>query len=263
MSSCYHATIGHVAKKFNLIYNFLWEQNKDKIMFFCSNTGKKSIEKINDINVHLIEEKQECIDMVIDKLKSEGIELNNIIGIGDDEKDLNMLFKIQELGGTVGVIADSSMRASNLIDYLDFDNLTIEDIANNIIETEFQIETNRLISKKLEEAKLQSIHGLKHLYNSHEYKKLCERKVQRKQELIEGYKNSLIDNDTLQKCFVTAQLANRYYGRYVQRKELNGEIVDENIQKKIYSVTKNMASQAISTNQNLLSEEFVKKFLKG
>lgn len=263
VSSCYHATVGHVARKFNIIYNFLSDQNKDKMIFFCSNTGKNTIEKIDDVNVHMIEAKEECIDIVLDKLKNEGFELNNIFGIGDDEKDLNMLFKIQELGGAVGVIADSSMRTLNLIDYLDFDNLTIEDITNNIIEAEFHIEINRLIRQKLEEAKLQSIHAFKHLSNSDEYKNLCKRKEQRKQELIEGYTNSLIDNDALQKCFITAQLANRYYSRYVQRKELNGEVVDENIQQRIYSVTRNMASQAISTSLNLLPEEFVKKLLKG
>jgi len=262
VSSCYHDTVNRVCKKFNIIYNLLTGDTKDKIMFFCSNTGKNCIERIEGVDVYLIEEKQECVDIVLNKLKNDGIELSNMIGIGDDEKDLDMLFMIQELGGTVGVVADSTMSFSTLVKYLDFDKSTIDDIVNSIINAEFNIETNRLISKKFEEAKHQSINGLKHLHNSDEYKKLCEVKEQRKQELIEGYANGLFDNDAFQKCFVTAQLANRYYSRYIQRKELNGEIVDENIKQRIYSVTKNMASQTISSSQNLLPEEFVKKFFK-
>lgn len=263
VSSCYHDTEDRVAQKFNIIYNFLLEENKDKIMFFISNTGKNCVEKKENINVHLIEEKQECINIVLNKLKNDGIEVSNIIGIGDDEKDLDMLFRIQELGGTVGVVADSCMGFSSLIRYLDFDKSTIDEIINTIIESEFNIETNRLISKKLEEAKQQSIHGLKHLYGSYEYKILIEGKSARNQELKEKYLNGVIDNDALQKCYVTSQLANRYYSRYVQRKELNGEIIDENLQQKIYLVTQNMAKQAISSSTNLLTGDIVKKMFKG
>ena len=54
-----------------------------------------------------------------------------------------------------------------------------DEIINKIIETEFNIETNRLISKKLEEARQQGVHGLKHLNASDEYKELIQRKSER------------------------------------------------------------------------------------
>ena len=111
MSSSHHDAKERISRKFNFFYNYVSEANRDKLLFFISEAkgGKGTIFEYEDVKVSLIGEKVECVDIVLDKLKNNGIQVNNIVGFGDDEKDVDMLFRIQELGGSVGTIADKDM----------------------------------------------------------------------------------------------------------------------------------------------------------
>lgn len=262
VSSSYHDAVERVARKYNIIYNLLSKENRDKIIFFCSHNQVMDEKNFDDITVSLIKEKEECVDIVLKKLKEAGIEITEILGLGDDEKDLNMLLKIKELGGNVGIIADSTMRFCNLLQYLDFEKRTLDENIDKIIEYEFSIESNKLINKKIEEAQRKRINFIEHFTGSEEYVDLIDRKTARKSELKEGYLSGNITAEALQNCLTAAELTVRYYNRYVREKELSGEQIDEGIDKKIYALTENISSSAISTNTNMLKSSLVRKLLK-
>lgn len=262
VSSSYHDAVERVARKYNIIYNLLSKENRDKIIFFCSHNQVMDEKKFDDITVSLIKEKEECVDIVLKKLKEAGIEITEILGLGDDEKDLNMLLKIKELGGNVGIIADSTMRFCNLLQYLDFEKRTLDENIDKIIEYEFSIESNKLINKTIEEAQRKRINFIEHFTGSEEYVDLIDRKTARKSELKEGYLSGNITAEALQNCLTAAELTVRYYNRYVREKELSGEQIDVGIDKKIYALTENISSSAISTNTNMLKSSLVRKLLK-
>ena len=262
VSSSYHDAVERVARKYNIIYNFILKENRDKIMFFCSHNKVMDEKNFDDITISLINEKEECVDIVLKKIKEAGIEITDILGLGDDEKDLNMLLKIKELGGNVGIIADSTMRFCNLLHYLDFEKRTLDENIDKIIEHEFSIESNKLINKTIEEAQRRKANFIQVLTGSEEYVNLINRKTARKKELKEGYLSGSITAETLQNCLTAAELTTRYYNRYVREKELSGEKIDEGIDKKIYALTENISSSAISTNTNMLKSKLVRKLLK-
>lgn len=261
VSSSYHDSVERLGRKFKIIYDFLTDDNKNKIRFFCSETDKKTTQSYEDITIELIDVKEECVDIVLSDLKDAGITITNIVGLGDDEKDLAMLLKIKSYGGSVGVIADPSTSFSTCIRYLDFEKNSIDENIERLVETEFHIEMVRLINKKRAEAVTKSLRMLKHLSESQELQDIKKRKLMRIEELKQGYINGTVTIKHLQKCFSAAELTNRYYNRYIRDKEVNGEVIDEHIQEKIYSVVENISTTSISSNENLLESEFVKSLL--
>ena len=261
VSTIHHDVMERIARRFSIIYNSIINDNKDKILFFCSECDETKTIQINGIDINLIKEKEDSVDIVISRMTKEGIEISKIIGLGDDEKDLNMLFKIKELGGEVGIVADPSMSFSTCMTYIDFNKLPLEVIIELVVDMEFKIETLKLINKKRDEAIEKQQHMLKYLAESSEYIDLLDRKSKRSLELKEAYIKGTINSDGLQRCLTVAELTNRYYYRYVEGKEMNSNI-DDDIQKRIYSIAQNISSSALSTNNNLIDLGFVKALLK-
>ena len=262
VSTIHHDVIERIARRFSIIYDSITNDNKDKIFFFCSECDDIKTIEINGININLIKEKEDSVDIIISKMKEEGIEISKIIGLGDDEKDLNMLFKIKELGGEVGIVADPSMSFSTCMTYIDFNKLSIDEIIQLVVDMEFKIETLRLINTKREEVIEKQQHMLKYLAKSSEYIDLLDRKSKRSLELKEAYIKGAIDSDGLQRCLTIAELTNRYYYRYVEDTKIKNKEIDEDIQKRIYSIAQNISNTTLSTNMNLIDMDFVKKLLK-
>lgn len=263
VSSCHHDAKERVARKYNIIYNYLSEKNRHKILFFISDVelkyGKGSIEQFDDVKVELIGEKVECVDKVLMKLKEEGINISNIVGIGDDEKDVNMLFRIQELGGKVATIAEKEMRLTSLFHYPQIDENTYLSVIAEIAEKEYEIDRNILISKSLKGYSGGNV--LKNIFQSSELKTIQEKTEKRKSELLQLYESGEIDSDYLQRCLYNAELALRYFRRYVEFEKDNQFGDGEKILERISSLSEFHSDKALSSGDYLLELPKIRKLL--
>lgn len=263
VSSCHHDAKERVARKYNIIFNYLSEKNRHKILFFISDVdlkyGKGTIEQYDDIKVELIGEKVECVDKVLKKLKEEGINISNIVGIGDDEKDVDMLFRIQELGGKVATIAEKEMYLTSLFHFPQIDENTYSSVIAEIAEKEYEIDRNILISKSLKAHNRGNV--LKNIAQSSELKTIQEKTDKRKRELLQLYESREIDSDYLQKCLYNAELASRYYRRYVEFEKENQLGDGEKILERISSISEYHTNKALSSGDYLLELPKIRKLL--
>ena len=263
VSSCHHDAKERVARKYNIIYNYLSKKNRHKILFFISDVdienGKGTIEQFDDVNVELIGEKVECVDKVLTKLSAAGIKVNNIVGVGDDEKDVNMLFRIQELGGKVATIAEKEMYLTSLFHFPEINENTYASVIADIAEKEYGIDRSILISNSLKAHTAGNF--LKNIAQSTELKIIQEKTQKRKNELLSLYETGEIDNDYLQKCLYNAELAYRYFERYLEFEKDHQLWDGEKILERIASISEYHSNKALSSGDYLLELPKIRKLL--
>ena len=263
VSSSHHDAKERVARKYNIIYDCLSDQNKEKILFFISDVeekyGKGTIEKFDNISARLIGEKVECIDIVLQKLFDDGVNINTIVGFGDDEKDVDMLFRIQELGGTVATVAEEKMYLTNLFSFPQIDGKNYKDIIKEISEKEHSIDMHILISKFTRNPK--NGFSLSGLAKCSELAEIKQQQQDRIDELTLLFENGQIDNSYLQKCLYNAELAFRYFTRYYDygygRKIGEGK----EILQKIWGISEYHSDKTISSNIELIGIPKIKRLL--
>lgn len=262
VSSSHHDAKERISRKFNFFYNYVSEVNRDKLLFFISEIsekdGKGTIFEYEDVKVGLIGEKVECVDIVLDNLKNSGVQINNIVGFGDDEKDVDMLFRIQELGGSVGTIADKDMYLTNEFSFPDINDSNFEDVIKDIVDKEFSADT--MILSRTKQNEYSGGNFLKQLFSSSELKNILEMKEKREEELKHSYVIGEINKDTLQRCLYVAQLTNRYFIRY-HFSDDNFIGYGEELLGKIYSISENYSDKALSTSGRLLGSSKIKQLL--
>lgn len=260
VSSSHHDAKERISRKFNFFYNYVSEANRDKLLFFISEAkgGKGTIFEYEDVKVSLIGEKVECVDIVLDKLKNNGIQVNNIVGFGDDEKDVDMLFRIQELGGSVGTIADKDMYLTNEFSFIDINDDNYEEVIKKIVDDEFSVDT--MILSRMKQNEYSGGNFFKQLFSSSELKSILEKKDKRQEELKNAYVVGEVNKDTLQRCLYVAELTRRYFIRY-HFSDDNFVGYGEELLGKVYSISENYSDKALSTCGRLLGFQKVKQLL--
>lgn len=265
VSSSFHDAKERVARKYNIIYNCLSEENKNKILFFISDSndkkGQVKFEQFDDITAGLIGEKVECVDFVLEKLTNEGIELKDIIGIGDDEKDIDMLLRIQELGGQVATVAEKEMYLTNLFSFPDINESTYKSVIKDIADEEHRADELIVIGQHTKKYTNTMSKLLSTITESDEFKKIKESKEKRMAELTLLYESGQIDNDYLQKCLYNAELAFRYYSRYFSTGDNNSVGDGERILTQITSISEYHSNKSISSSDNLKELPKIRKLL--
>lgn len=274
VSSVHHDLKERIARKFNYIYSRLSDENKDKIRFFISDVSEDSDENISskeddkttewkfeDISVMLIDEKSECVDIVLEDLVSKGIDINTIVGVGDDEKDVEMLFRIQELGGSVATIAERESYLTNCFSFPEINEFTYKDIVKKIVDQEYSIDENLLCGCLMKQQKCESFSSvLRFIKDSPDYKEIQDKKGIRIDELISLYESGEVDDLYLQRCLYNAELAYRYFYRY-QYNDSYQVGYGEELLNKITSISLYHSSKSLSNNEQLLDLPKIKQLL--
>lgn len=262
VSSSHHDAKERISRKFNFFYNYVSEANRDKLLFFISEIsekdGKGTIFEYENVKVGLIGEKVECVDIVLDSLKNSGVQINSIVGFGDDEKDVDMLFRIQELGGIVGTIADKDMYLTNEFSFTDINDDNYEEVIKKIVDEEFGVDTMILSQRKQKE--YSGGNFFKQLFSSSELKSILEKKDKRQEELKNAYVVGEINKDTLQRCLYVAELTRRYFIRY-HFSDNNYVGYGEELLGRVYSISENYSDKALSTSGRLLGFSKIKQLL--
>lgn len=263
VSSAFHDAKERVAKKYNIIYNCLSKENRNKIFFFISDTNHKKdevkLEQFDNIAAYLVGEKVECVDFILEKLINEGIELKGIIGMGDDEKDVNMLLRVQEIGGQVCTVADKEMSFNNPFSFPEINENTYKNVIKDIVDKEHSIDERIVIGEYTKKYTTPELFPA--ILNSDAFKKIKESKKNRIDELTLLYESGQIDNDHLQKCLYNAELAFRYYYKYFSTGDNNRVGDGEKILTQVASLSEYHSNKAISNSDNLKELPKIRRLL--
>ena len=214
VTSTFH---GDSRKKLKNIDMVIDEKNKKKVLYFMSDKDRGVEEFINidkiiyeGIEITLVKNKREAVDKVLDSLDEFNVEINAIYGIGDSIADIDMLLRIKELGGIIGLVADENMIIHYTPGYVVPSKITyenIEEVANNIASIEFRLERYNLINK------YKSLYGaefIKYIRNSYEFKELKKNQKSRALEIQEKFLRGYLIRDDLVKLVYLSSLAFNY-----------------------------------------------------
>lgn len=246
-------------KKLKNIDKVIDEKNKKKVLYFMSDKDRGTPEFINidkliykGIEITLVKNKKEAVDKVLNYLKESNVEIGTIYGMGDSIADVDMLLRIKELGGITGLVADENIFGRYTPGYVVPSKIThenIEEVANNIAETEFRFERHNLINKY---RSLYGVEFIKYIRTSDEFKTLKKKQESRALEIQEKFLCGALIRDDLVGLVYLSSLAFQYIMRN-SNYEGNGIFYyDKDKYDEILKLGENVSTRVLERQSDLL-----------
>lgn len=202
-------------EKLSLIYNSIDKKYRYKVFLFESSAGTEiKILKSNIYNypgllnnsgvtIHLIIDKIESLKFMEEHFENNNMKINKIYGLGDDNRDIDLLLKIKQLGGSVGIVGYRELK-----EYYNTDNIDIDDLCDTIARTVYHIYQVRLINDYTRKYSEQGYNVLlKSLKQSTELQEINTKQEILKQELKNDYLNGKKSIKDLVKLYFIHNLA--------------------------------------------------------
>lgn len=195
-----------VSDKLASIYNSINEEYKNKLFLFESSAGEmidylnSNIFNYNGVRINLILHKTEALDYMINYCKEKNIQINTIYGLGDDKNDVDLLLKIKNMGGNVGIVGYRKWM------YLqeEIEQNNIDNICSIVAERVFHFERQCLIREKTNLCgnAIESLNIIKKVND-----KIVIKQENLSNELKKNYLSGKLTKEDLQKIYMIHSLA--------------------------------------------------------